>query len=519
MVKRALISVSDKTGIVEFAQKLNDLGVSIISTGGTFKVLKEAGIPVINISDVTGLPECLDGRVKTLHPNIHAGLLAMRSNPEHMKQVEELNVELIDMVVVNLYPFKQTIMKPDVTLADAIENIDIGGPTMLRAAAKNYQDVSVVIDPTDYEQVLSEIKETGAVSVKTNFYLAAKVFNHTAYYDTMIANYLRDKAGLPKYPDTISMTFEKVQDMRYGENPHQSAAFYKEVGNSDGMLSGIEQLHGKELSFNNINDLHGALELLKEFDEEPTVVACKHSNPCGVASGKDIHEAYVRAYNTDPVSIFGGILCANRKIDKATAEEISKIFLEIVLAPDFDDDALEVLEQKKNVRLLKLKDVMKKQPETAYDVKKVSGGILIQDIDSKLLGDELKVVTDRKPTEKEMEDLLFTWKVVKFTKSNGIAIGKDKQSVGIGPGQVNRIWATEQAIDHGTKQLGADVVKGAVLASDAFFPFDDCVEAAHKAGITAIIQPGGSKRDQDSIDACNKYGIAMVFTGMRHFRH
>ena len=519
MVKRALISVSDKTGIVEFAQKLNDLGVSIISTGGTFKVLKEAGIPVINISDVTGFPECLDGRVKTLHPNIHAGLLAMRSNPEHMKQVEELNVELIDMVVVNLYPFKQTIMKPDVTLADAIENIDIGGPTMLRAAAKNYQDVSVVIDPTDYEQVLSEIKEKGAVSVKTNFYLAAKVFNHTAYYDTMIANYLRDKAGLPKYPDTISMTFEKVQDMRYGENPHQSAAFYKEVGNSDGMLSGIEQLHGKELSFNNINDLHGALELLKEFDEEPTVVACKHSNPCGVASGKDIHEAYVRAYNTDPVSIFGGILCANRKIDKATAEEISKIFLEIVLAPDFDDDALEVLEQKKNIRLLKLKDVMKKQPETAYDVKKVSGGILIQDIDSKLLGDELKVVTDRKPTEKEMEDLLFTWKVVKFTKSNGIAIGKDKQSVGIGPGQVNRIWATEQAIDHGTKQLGADVVKGAVLASDAFFPFDDCVEAAHKAGITAIIQPGGSKRDQDSIDACNKYGIAMVFTGMRHFRH
>ena len=519
MVKRALISVSDKTGIVEFAQKLNDLGVSIISTGGTFKVLKEAGIPVINISDVTGFPECLDGRVKTLHPNIHAGLLAMRSNPEHMKQVEELNVELIDMVVVNLYPFKQTIMKPDVTLADAIENIDIGGPTMLRAAAKNYQDVSVVIDPTDYEQVLSEIKETGAVSVKTNFYLAAKVFNHTAYYDTMIANYLRDKAGLPKYPDTISMTFEKVQDMRYGENPHQSAALYKEVGNSDGMLSGIEQLHGKELSFNNINDLHGALELLKEFDEEPTVVACKHSNPCGVASGKDIHEAYVRAYNTDPVSIFGGILCANRKIDKATAEEISKIFLEIVLAPDFDDDALEVLEQKKNIRLLKLKDVMKKQPETAYDVKKVSGGILIQDIDSKLLGDELKVVTDRKPTEKEMEDLLFTWKVVKFTKSNGIAIGKDKQSVGIGPGQVNRIWATEQAIDHGTKQLGADVVKGAVLASDAFFPFDDCVEAAHKAGITAIIQPGGSKRDQDSIDACNKYGIAMVFTGMRHFRH
>ena len=511
MVKRALISVSDKTGIVEFAQKLNDLGVSIISTGGTFKVLKEAGIPVINISDVTGFPECLDGRVKTLHPNIHAGLLAMRSNPEHMKQVEELNVELIDMVVVNLYPFKQTIMKPDVTLADAIENIDIGGPTMLRAAAKNYQDVSVVIDPTDYEQVLSEIKETGAVSVKTNFYLAAKVFNHTAYYDTMIANYLRDKAGLPKYPDTISMTFEKVQDMRYGENPHQSAAFYKEVGNSDGMLSGIEQLHGKELSFNNINDLHGALELLKEFDEEPTVVACKHSNPCGVASGKDIHEAYVRAYNTDPVSIFGGILCANRKIDKATAEEISKIFLEIVLAPDFDDDALEVLEQKKNIRLLKLKDVMKKQPETAYDVKKVSGGILIQDIDSKLLGDELKVVTEKTPTEDEMKDLLFGMKVVKYVKSNAIVTVKDGVAVGIGGGQVNRIWPTMDALRRGE---GATI-----LASDAFFPFRDIVDECSKYGIKAIIQPGGSMRDQESIDACNEHGIAMVFTGIRHFKH
>ncbi len=515
---RALISVSDKTGIVEFANELNKLGIEIVSTGGTYNRLKEAGLPVIGISEVTGFPECLDGRVKTLHPNIHAGILAMRAKPEHMAQVKELNVDLIDLVIVNLYPFKQTIMKPGVTLEDAIENIDIGGPTMLRAAAKNYQDVSVIIDPADYEQVLTELRENKKVSVKTNFYLAAKVFNHTAYYDSMIANYLRDKAGLPKYPDTLSMTFEKVQDMRYGENPHQKAAFYKEVGANEGMLTGITQLHGKELSFNNINDTHGALELLKEYDE-PTIVACKHSNPCGVASGKDIHEAYVRAYNTDPVSIFGGIVCANRKINKATAEEISKIFLEIVLAPDFDEDALEVLTKKKNIRLLKLDNINKKQPETAFDVKKVSGGILVQDIDNKLLEGELKVVTDRAPSEKEMEDLLFTWKIVKYTKSNGIAIGKDKQSVGIGPGQVNRIWATEQAIDHGTKQLGADTVKGAVLASDAFFPFDDCVEAAAKAGITAIIQPGGSVRDQDSIDACNKYGIAMVFTGMRHFRH
>lgn len=518
-MKRALISVSDKTGIVDFAKKLVELKIEIVSTGGTFKTLEEAGVPVINISDVTGFPECLDGRVKTLHPNIHAGLLAMRSNPEHMKQVEELKVDLIDMVVVNLYPFKQTILKDNVELAEAIENIDIGGPTMLRAAAKNYQDVSVIIDPKDYDKVIGEIKDNGKVSVETNFYLAAKVFNHTAHYDTLIANYLRDKAGIEKYPETLSLTFEKIQDMRYGENPHQKAAFYKEVGNNSGLLTGIEQLHGKELSFNNINDTHGALELLKEYTE-PTVVACKHSNPCGVASGKDIYEAYTKAYNTDPVSIFGGIVCANREIDAKTAEEISKIFLEIVLAPSFTDEALEILTKKKNIRLLKLENVERKQPDNSFDIKKVSGGMLIQDIDNMLLNEEdLKVVTKRKPTDKEMEDMLFTWKIVKFTKSNGIAIGKDKQSVGIGPGQVNRIWATEQAIDHGTKQLGEEVVKGAVLASDAFFPFDDCVQAAAKAGITAIIQPGGSVRDQESIDACDKYGIAMVFTGMRHFRH
>ena len=315
------------------------------------------------------------------------------------------------------------------------------------------------------------------------------------------------------------MTFEKVQDMRYGENPHQKAAFYKEVGNNSGMLTGISQLHGKELSFNNINDTHGALELLKEYDE-PTVVACKHSNPCGVASASNIYDAYVKAYNTDPVSIFGGIVAANGVIEKNTAEEISKIFLEIVLAPDFTDEALEILTKKKNIRILKLDNIGKKQPKNAFDVKKVSGGILVQDIDDKLLiEDELKVVTKRKPTDKEMEDLQFTWKIVKYAKSNGIVIGKDKQSVGIGPGQVNRIWAAKQAIEHGVEQLGEDVVKGSVLASDAFFPFSDCVEAAASAGITAIIQPGGSVRDQESIDACDKYGIAMVFTGMRHFRH
>lgn len=518
-MKRALISVSDKTGIVEFAKRLNELKIEIVSTGGTFKALEQAGIPVISVSDVTGFPECLDGRVKTLHPNIHAGLLAMRSNQEHMKQIEELNVNLIDILVVNLYPFKQTILKDGTELEEAIENIDIGGPAMLRAAAKNYQDVSVIIDPSDYDKVIEEIKENEKVSVKTNFYLAAKVFNHTAHYDTLIANYLKDKAGIEKYPNTLSLTFEKVQDMRYGENPHQNAAFYKEVGNLNGLLTGIEQLHGKELSFNNINDTHGALELLKEYDE-PTIVACKHSNPCGVASGKDIYEAYTKAYNSDPVSIFGGIVCANREIDAETAEEINKIFLEIVLAPSFTDEAIQILTKKKNIRILKLSNLERKQPESAYDIKKVSGGILIQDIDNKIFNeDELKVVTKRQPTEKEMEDLIFTWKIVKYTKSNGIAIGKDKQSVGIGPGQVNRIWAAEQAIDHGTKQLGEDVIKGSVLASDAFFPFDDCVEAAAKAGITAIIQPGGSIRDKDSINACDKYGIAMLFTNMRHFRH
>jgi len=519
LMKRALISVSDKTGIVEFAKKINDLGIEIISTGGTYKTLVGAGIPVINISDVTGFPECLDGRVKTLHPKIHAGILAVRNNSKHMEQIQELGVELIDIVVVNLYPFKQTILKDGVKLEEAIENIDIGGPAMIRAAAKNYQDVSVIVDPEDYDKVIDEIKNNGKVSVKTNFYLAAKVFNHTSHYDTLIANFLSNRAGIEKYPQTLSMTFEKLQDMRYGENPHQNAAFYKEIGNNCGMLTGIKQLHGKELSFNNINDTHGALELLKEYDE-PTVVACKHSNPCGVASSLNIYDAYVKAYNTDPVSIFGGIVASNGIIEKNTAEEINKTFLEIVIAPDFTDEALEILTKKKNIRILKLEDIGKKQSENAFDVKKVSGGILVQDVDNKLLiNDNLKVVTDRKPTDKEMEDLLFTWKIVKYAKSNGIAIGKNKQSIGIGPGQVNRIWAVKQAIEHGVEQLGEDAVKGAVLASDAFFPFDDCVKAAAEAGIRAIIQPGGSIRDKDSIDVCNKYCISMVFTGMRHFRH
>lgn len=516
---RALISVSDKTGIVEFAKQLLELGVEIISTGGTATKLEEEGVKVIGISEITGFPECLDGRVKTLDPHIHAGILAMRSNPDHMKQIEKLGVTPIDLVIVNLYPFKQTILKENVALHDAIENIDIGGPTMLRSAAKNYQDVSVIIDPEDYSLVLDELKANQKVSVKTNFYLSSKVFEHTSHYDTLIANYMRTQRGAEVLPEVITMTYEKVQDMRYGENPHQKAAFYKEIGNTKGLLTNAVQLHGKELSFNNINDTHGALELLKEYDE-PAVVACKHSNPCGVGCGTSTYEAFMKAYLSDPKSIFGGIIVANREIDVKTAEEINKIFIEIVLAPSFSDEALAILKNKKNIRLLELKDIAVKQPDWACDLKKVSGGLLIQTIDNALFEEaELKCVTKRQPTAVEMEDMKFAWKIVKYAKSNGIAIGKDKQSLGVGPGQVNRIWACNQAIDHATEALGAEVLKGAALASDAFFPFSDCVEVAAKAGITCIIQPGGSMKDQDSIDCCNLHGIAMVFTGMRHFRH
>lgn len=516
---RALISVSDKTGIVEFAKELVDLGIEIISTGGTYSKLKEAGVPAIEISELTGFPECLDGRVKTLHPAVHAGLLAMRSNPSHMKQLADLNIDTIDIVVVNLYPFKATILKDNVTRAEAVENIDIGGPTMLRSAAKNYQDVAVVVDPRDYDKVLTELKENKEVSLETKFYLMQKVFMHTSSYDTMIADYLKKQRNDKELPETLTMTFEKVQDMRYGENPHQSAAFYREIGKKKGSITDAVQLHGKELSFNNINDTNGALELLKEFTE-PTVVACKHGNPCGVGSADNIYDAWVKAFNADKTSIFGGIVVINREVTKEMALEMKEIFLEVVVAPSYETEALELLTIKKNIRLLQLADIEVPQDETAYDLKKVNGGLIVQTIDSKIYQEEdLKVVTDRTPSEKEMEDLKFAWRVVKFVKSNGIALAKDKQSIGIGPGQVNRIWATKQSIEHASELIGEEITKGAVLASDAFFPFDDCVEAAHQAGITAIIQPGGAARDEDSIKKCNEYGIAMVFTGMRHFKH
>lgn len=514
MKRRALISVSDKRGIADFAKGLVENGFEIISTGGTAKVLQEKGIPVIGISKITGFPECLDGRVKTLHPNIHAGLLAMRSNEEHMKQLEQLGITPIDMVVINLYPFKQTIQKKGVTLQEAIENIDIGGPTMLRAAAKNYQDVAVVIDPEDYPRILAELEEKGDLSIQTKFELCAKVFRHTAHYDALIAEYFNRQLGI-EFPEVVTLTYEKVQDLRYGENPHQKAAFYREVGKREGTLVEAEQLHGKELSFNNINDTNGALELIKEFDTgKPVVVGVKHTNPCGVGVGDTIFEAWKKAYEADPVSIFGGIVAANAQVDAEMARAINQIFIEIVIAPSYTPEALEILKGKKNIRILRLKGISNKDTDSDRDIKKVDGGILIQDADNLLIQKDLEVVTKAKPDQKTLEDLMFAWKVVKHVKSNGIVLVRDGQTLGIGPGQVNRVWAVENAIRQSRFSL-----EGAVMASDAFFPFADSIETAARAGIKAVIQPGGSIRDRESIEVADRHGISMVFTGMRHFKH
>ena len=511
MKKRALISVSDKTGIVELAKELDALGYEIISTGGTHKVLAEAGLKVIGISDITGFPECLDGRVKTLHPYVHAGLLAMRSNPDHMAQLEKLGINTIDVVVVNLYPFKKTIQKEGVDFAEAVENIDIGGPTMLRSAAKNYQDVVVLVDPADYKKAIDEMK-AGGVTLDTKKYLQYKVFAHTAVYDSLISNFMAQRLGIT-FPDTITLAYSKQQDMRYGENPHQDACFYADELRKPTSITEARQLHGKELSYNNINDTNGALELLREFDT-PAVVAVKHANPCGVGLGKTIHEAYINAYEADKISIFGGIIAINGIVDLATAQEINKIFVEIVVAKGFDEDALKVLEQKQNIRLLEMPNINGKR-DGFVDMKKVYGGMLMQQGDDKLFDEkDVKVVTKKAPTKEEMEQLKFCWKVVKHTKSNAIVIGKDFKTAGIGAGQTNRIWAAQQAIEH-----AGENAKGCVMASDAFFPFPDCVEAAAKAGITAIIQPGGSIKDDLSIEACDKAGIAMIFVGMRHFKH
>ncbi|ADU28705.1 bifunctional phosphoribosylaminoimidazolecarboxamide formyltransferase/IMP cyclohydrolase [Evansella cellulosilytica] len=511
MKKRALVSVSDKTGIIPFVQKLESLGVEIISTGGTKKALAEAGVKVIGIEDVTQFPEMMDGRVKTLHPNIHGGLLARRDVDAHMNAAKEHGIELIDFVIVNLYPFQQTIEKPASTYADAIENIDIGGPSMIRSAAKNHASVSIIVDADDYDVVIEELEANGEVSVERKRKLAAKAFRHTAAYDALIAEYLTKQVG-EETPEKLTVTYNLKQTLRYGENPHQKASFYeKPLGNLTS-IARAKQLHGKELSYNNINDADAALAVIRDF-KEPAVSAIKHMNPCGVGVGENVYEAYMKAFEADPVSIFGGIVASNREVDAMTAEKMKEIFLEIVIAPSFTEEALEILTEKKNLRLLTV-DFAADQPVEQF-VKSVAGGALLQDEDTLSYEDvTLKIATKREPTEDELKQLKMAWNVVKHVKSNAIVLGKADQTIGIGAGQMNRVGAAKIAIEQAGEQA-----KGAVLASDAFFPMNDTVEAAAKAGITAIIQPGGSVKDQDSIDKADEYGITMVFTGVRHFKH
>lgn len=510
MGKRALISVSDKTNVVDFAKGLKKLGVEIISTGGTMKALQYADVEVTAIDEVTGIPEIMDGRVKTLHPKVHGGLLGKRNDAEHRKQMEENGILPIDIVAVNLYPFKQTLEKADVTEEEVIENIDIGGPAMLRAAAKNFEDVFVVVDHHDYPGVLVAL-EKGEDTFEFRKKLAAKVFRHTANYDAMIASYFARETE-EEFPETYTVTYEKVQDLRYGENPHQQAAFYRSPLTEVFSLAGAKQLHGKELSYNNIQDANAAVEIIMEYDE-PAAVAVKHMNPCGIGVAETVSDAFQLAYDADPVSIFGGIVAFNREVDGTVAEMLSEIFLEIIVAPGFAKEAMDILTEKKNIRLLEM-DMTK--PETvAHKLTTVSGGLLVQHQDrGRITADKLEVVTKRKPTEKELADLLFAWKAVKHVKSNAIVLAKDNQTIGIGAGQMNRVGSAKIAIE----QAG-EKAKGAVMASDAFFPMPDTVEHAVEAGVTAIIQPGGSKRDQDSIDVCNAHDIAMVYTNMRHFKH
>jgi phosphoribosylaminoimidazolecarboxamide formyltransferase/IMP cyclohydrolase len=514
--KYALISVSDKTGLADFAAGLVARGYSILSTGTTFKTIAAAGIAAEEVSDITGFPECLDGRVKTLHPAIHGGILARRDNAAHMDFIGARGINSIDIVCVNLYPFKQTIQNPDASAEDIIENIDIGGPTMLRSAAKNYQDVYVLCDSEDYATLINNLKN-GTDCLDFRRYLMYKVFSHTAVYDSLISNYLLQKTpSLPfAFPPQITFAYEKVSDMRYGENPNQKAAFYKECFNVDGSLASAMQLLGKELSFNNINDSNGALDLLREF-AEPTAVAVKHANPCGVGIADNIYDAYIKAYDADPVSIFGGIVALNREVDLKLATKLSEIFLEVIIAPDYTKEAVDFLaEKKKNLRLLKLPTIMAGVKKGTLDAKKVLGGILIQDFDDILYNEQdITIPTKVKPTSEQMAALKFNFKVVKHTKSNAIVVGNGCSTLGIGMGQPNRITATEIALKHAGQKAN-----GAVMASDAFFPFPDCVEAAAKAGIAAIIQPGGSLNDQKSIDRCDELGIAMVLCGNRHFKH
>lgn len=509
-MKRALISVSDKTGLIDFAKELVGLGYEIISTGGTKKALEAEGISTIGISEITNFPEIMDGRVKTLHPNVHGALLCVRDNPDHVKQLEELNIDYIDMVVVNLYPFKSTIMKDGVSHEEIIENIDIGGPSMLRSASKNYASIPVIVDPNDYSQIIKELKENGETCLVTREFLAAKVFRHTAAYDTIIAQYLTNKCG-DKFPENYTVTYEKVQDLRYGENPHQEAAFYKTY-NPSYSIANAKQLHGKELSYNNIQDANACIEVLKDFDA-PCAVGMKHMNPCGVGIGETIDEAWDKAYEADSTSIFGGIVSFNREIDVVTAEKLSQIFLEIIIAPSYTDAAFEILSKKKNIRLLQLDTTL--EVNNKLKVTNVNDGLLVQDADlDEINVEDFTYPTDRKPSDDEMNQLLMAWKVVKHVKSNAIVLVKDSMTIGVGAGQMNRVGAAKIAIEQANEKC-----KGSVMGSDAFFPMPDTVEACVEAGITAIIQPGGSIKDQLSIDVCNEHNIAMVFTGKRHFKH
>ena len=517
MRKQALLSVSDKTGVVEFARELAALGYHLLSTGGTAKLIAQAGIEVQEVADYTGFPEMLDGRVKTLNPKIHAGLLARRPDPEHMKALADHNIDPIDIVVVNLYPFEATIAKPDCTFEDAIENIDIGGPTMIRAAAKNHESVAVVVDPADYGRVVEELKANGEVSAKTRLDLAKKVFCHTARYDGMISNYLTsldDNNAKKDFPESFSRQWVKVQDMRYGENPHQKAAFYREANVGKGLLASYKQLHGKALSYNNIADSDAAWEAVRQFDE-PACVIIKHANPCGIAVGADSAEAYAKAFKTDSKSAFGGILAFNTPVTGACAEMIAKQFAEVIMAPAFDAAALEILQKKLNLRLLTIE---MGTDANDFDFKRVGGGLLVQTPDLQVVSaEQLRVVTEKQPTAEELKDMLFAWKVAKFVKSNTIVFAKDGMTMGVGAGQMSRVDSARIASIK-AEEAGL-CLKGTAVASDAFFPFRDGLDVVIDAGATCVIQPGGSVRDDEVIAAANERGITMVFTGERHFRH
>lgn len=521
MIKQALISVSDKTGVLEFARELSALGVKLLSTGGTAKLLADNGLAVTEVADYTGFPEMLDGRVKTLHPKVHGGILARRDFPEHVAALEQHGIPTIDMVVVNLYPFQQTVAKAECSLEDAIENIDIGGPTMLRSSAKNHKDVTVIVDPSDYAVVLAEMKaNNNVVSYDTKFTLAKKVFAHTAQYDGAITNYLtslgEDKAHTTRsaYPQTLNLHFDKVQEMRYGENPHQSAAFYRDLKTVDGALANYKQLQGKELSYNNIADSDAAWECVKSFQESACVIV-KHANPCGVAVAPTPFEAYSKALQTDPTSAFGGIIAFNRELDGKAAEIVAKQFVEVLIAPSFTAEAKAIFAAKQNVRLL---EIALGSEVNQYDVKRVGGGLLVQAPDAKnVLQEELRVVSKLQPTPQQMADMMFAWRVAKYVKSNAIVFCGNGMTLGVGAGQMSRIDSARIA---SIKAQNAGLsLAGSAVASDAFFPFRDGLDVVVDAGATCVIHPGGSMRDQEVIDAADERGVVMVYTGTRHFRH